>query len=556
MSMAITNRRQRVGAGWLHGGWVGAAVMLLEAAWAGVPALDHLGLLAAYSAAFSLLGLFFALIGLLRLPLLLADSAPSAWWFPPVAWVLLLVTAAVQPAVTRSLLDPPGPAGEGPELVLVTLDTTRADRYWAVAEEFDGGRLEAGAARFRRVWSPVGLTAPAHASLFTGELPSVHGLINNGGRLAARRPIAARLREAGYRTLGATSVIHLDPSFGFGAGFDRVAACEGGLRGRLRPARELLLPKVALRLAGVGRPARPGQQTLARALELWQDAGPDRPRFLWIHLFDPHWPYTPAGGPMASPSWPEVLLPGYEQAAIASHRSAYDGEIRDTRRRLADALEGLRADSQARGRELVVAVVGDHGEALGEHGASGHGDLPYEEGMRVPLWVDGAGIAAGDWEVPLSLVQVGPGLVDWLTGTEDPRTAPFVAALQGQELPGAGIRLETAHGSFRNVAWIEGGRKWIAHRRITAEAMMEKPLAAASLPDALPWWEPFELYDLFADPQEQENLYPGLSAAEKQAAEERLAGFLAAQRGPIGGAQDVPPEIQDALRELGYLGAD
>lgn len=486
----------------------------------------------------------------------------------PAAPVLLLAAAAAGIASLSGLASTPAVAPDGaPEIVLVTLDTTRADRYAAVAAAEDGGALEAGAARFSRVWAAAGLTAPSHASLFTGELPSRHGLRNNGGRLDPRTTtLAESLHAAGWSTLAATSVLHLDPGFGFGAGFERFARCEDGLGGLLRPAQGILLPNLLLRLAGAGRPARSGPATLAAARALWREAPPVPPRFLWVHLFEPHWPYQPAGGPLvagdgaAAPlaAWPPVPLPGFDPAAIAPSRAHYDGEIRDVRRLLDAFLAELRASSAARGRELLVVVTADHGEALGEHGASDHGDLPYDEGLRVPLWVAGPGVRPREIEAPLSLVDLRFGLLAWLgiNGGEVPAPHPFASALRGDDLPaGAEVPIETDHADFRSLALVVGERKAILHERVTPAAMLRKPLPARELPADLPWLGELELYDLAADPHELHDLAPALSERERQrwltTLRQRLASLPPAGM-PVPGLR---PEVRDALAELGYLGA-
>ncbi|MBC8327210.1 MAG: sulfatase-like hydrolase/transferase, partial [Planctomycetes bacterium] len=406
------------------------------------------------------------------------------------------------------------------------------------------------------------------------------------GTLRGGPTLARSLLDGGYRTLAATSVIHLDPGFGFGDGFARFAACEGGLRGWLRPARPFLLPKILLRTLGAGRPARPGRETLERARALWVEAEPDRPRFLWVHLFDPPRPYTPEGGPRTAPPRRAAPTPRGGPAEIARLRRLYDGEIRDVRALLAGFLAELRADSAARGRELVVALTSDHGEALGEHGASDHGDLPYDEGLRVPLWVAGPGIPPREVATPYSLTDVGPGLAAWLLGIDPWPTGPltrrrrpgvarsgaesFAAALRGEAPAAPGeVLIQTDHGAFRNVAVVRGGWKVIGHELVTPETMERKPLPSAGVPAGMPWRGPFELYDLVADPRELDNLYPERlprsGRFEQDPARQAFGDSLDEIRQRLRELDDWPyrrpeagvaPEIQDALRELGYLGDD
>lgn len=558
MSTATTTEGWRLRA--LAGLWTGAGVGLVFAL---VEPMFHLGegggfrlrLVAIDITAFAALGLI--LSPFLRFPLgrwLARRPEWRLWLALPLVWATPVVGEALQPLLQPRADRPPG----APDVVLVTLDTTRADRYWAVAEAEDGGALEAQSARFTHVWAGAGLTAPSHASLFTGVAPSRHHLTNNGGVLRWKRPLAEELRGGGYRTLAATSVIHLDPGFGFGTGFDRFASCEDGFAALLRPVQRNLVPKVLLRLLGAGRPVRPAEQTLDRALDLWRRAGADRPRFLWVHLFEPHWPYTPPEGPMDAAPWPEVPLPCFDSAEIVRLRRLYDGEIRDLRRQLASFLEELDADSAARGRELAIVVTGDHGEALGEHGASDHGDLPYDEGLRVPLWISGPGVVPRDIDAAVSLLEVGAGLLSWLIDPADAgrRAGRFAGALEGGALDPAQIAVETDHSTFRNVAWIEDGWKRIGHELVTPEVMARKPVPAARAPARLAWRGPYELYHLTEDPQELVNLYPALDSREKADFARELEPRLRDLGGPSSMHQGVPPEIQRALGELGYLGDD
>ncbi|HYH44672.1 MAG TPA: sulfatase, partial [Thermoanaerobaculia bacterium] len=244
-------------------------------------------------------------------------------------------------------------SSDGASLLLVTLDTVRADRLggygYAAAETPTLDRLAREGVRFAAASTNAPLTLPAHASLLTGLLPPRHGLRNNGaGRLPEVPTLAAVLAAAGYRTAAFVSSFVLDRRFGLDRGFavydDDVERDAGG---------------------GVALDAeRRGDRTVERALAWLSAKTPEtldreRPFFLWVHLYDAHAPYAPPAP--------------YD----SRHRGRpYDGEIA-----FADAQVGrLVAELERRGLagRTLVAVTADHGEALGEHGELTHGLLLYE----------------------------------------------------------------------------------------------------------------------------------------------------------------------------------
>jgi arylsulfatase A-like enzyme/lipopolysaccharide biosynthesis regulator YciM len=244
-------------------------------------------------------------------------------------------------------------------VILITIDTLRADRlscYGSTRVETPNlDRLASEGVRFDNAASTVPFTLPAHSSIMTGSYPPSHGVRENVGYfLEEGTPTIARSLKAGGRSTGGfVSAFVLDSKWGIGQGFDRFFD-DFDLK--------------EMETANLSTVQRPGGETIAEAVR-WLDAGDQSsPFFLWLHLYDPHDPYTP----------PEPYKSRYDGRP-------YDGEVAYT-----DALVGeFRQALEARDlfdRALVV-VTGDHGEGLGDHGERFHGFFVYESTIHVPLIV-------------------------------------------------------------------------------------------------------------------------------------------------------------------------
>ncbi len=267
-------------------------------------------------------------------------------------------------------------------MVLVTIDTLRADHVGLYG---DAGartpvldRLGQQGAWFAHAFAPAPITLTSHASILTGRYPVGHLARHNGVLMDGEVPtLAVTLKAAGFRTGAFVSAFPLDKRFGLARGFDvyddRTPRGADGRRAN----------------------ERPGADTVAAALE-WvrarsratraESRAPNLERlFLWVHLFEPHAPYE------GDPSRPAI--------------ARYDEEIARADAlvgRLLDGLGPLAADA-------MVVVAGDHGEAFGEHGETGHSIFVYDTTLRVPLVIAGPGIAPGR-RVPdaVSLVDLAP----------------------------------------------------------------------------------------------------------------------------------------------------
>lgn len=259
-------------------------------------------------------------------------------------------------------------------VVLITIDTLRADRVGRGLTPAIDELTRRGTA-FTSVRAAAPLTLPSHASLLTGTLPPVHGVRENGVVFDRKTPTIARaFRDAGYRTAAFVGAYVLNRRFGLDEGFETY---DDAVRRDMERA-ELLEAE------------RAAEKVVDAALK-WLPDG-EAPFFLWVHLYDPHAPYMPP---------PEFL----EKAG----GNPYDGEVA-----YADAQVGrLIAALRERGLtdRTIVAVTGDHGEGLGEHGEMTHGMLAYDSTLRVPLVIAIPGGEAASDGAPMSLAELGPRLL-------------------------------------------------------------------------------------------------------------------------------------------------
>jgi choline-sulfatase len=241
-----------------------------------------------------------------------------------------------------------------PDVLLITLDTTRADHIGAYGDRKARtpriDRLASEGVLFERAIAAAPITLPAHVSLFTGRYPYVHGVRNNGNfSLKDSATLATWLHDRGYRTAAFVSAFVLDRRFGLAPGFDHYDD--------------------QLDAGPNNEPERRGDKTARAALDWLNANGRDeRPWFVWIHFYDPHDPYDP---------------PAPLRQAFADR--PYDGEIAFADEAIGSVLDGV---ARLGGRQApMVAVVGDHGESLGEHEEATHAMFVYESALRVPMIV-------------------------------------------------------------------------------------------------------------------------------------------------------------------------
>jgi arylsulfatase A-like enzyme/Flp pilus assembly protein TadD len=304
-----------------------------------------------------------------------------------------------------------------PSVVLITLDTTRADHLGC----YGGARVETpqldalarSGVRFEQAVSPVPLTLPAHASLLTGLVPRHHGVRDNSGfPLAPKIPLLTeRLAAAGYTTAAFVSAAVLDREGGLERGF---ATYDDTVRVGDRRAFDYQ--------------ERAASQTVDVVLSRLDTLKP--PFFLWVHFYDPHLPYVP----------PEPYASRFKDRP-------YDGEIA-----FMDAQLGRLLDALKRKRATVyVVAAGDHGESLGEHGEDSHGIFVYQATQHVPLIIGGPGIPPGTTAASnVGLVDVAPTILDLvhLPPLPDADGRSLVPLLRGARPTAPAYEMETFYPEF------------------------------------------------------------------------------------------------------------
>jgi len=260
------------------------------------------------------------------------------------------------------------PTGDlaGWNLLLVTLDTTRADRLGCYGHESAlTPRLDALAAdgiRFDAAAAHTPLTLPSHASILTGLNPPSHGARTNGFYVLdeRHRTLAEILSAAGYQTAAVIAAVVLDRRFGLEQGFDRFDDSPVAMTAEAR----------------FSDASRRAPDVTRAALEAADAFAPDSPFFLWAHYFDPHAPYDP----------PADLASRFP----ADRSGRYDAEIAAMDHAIGDLLDGLAA--RAHLERTLVVVIGDHGEGFpGPHEERTHGLLVFEDTMRIPFLVSAPG---------------------------------------------------------------------------------------------------------------------------------------------------------------------
>jgi choline-sulfatase len=266
---------------------------------------------------------------------------------------------------------PPAPAAR-PSVLLVTLDTTRADAIGPGAKGIVTPAFNALAARgryFRQAYATVPETLPSHLSMLTGLYPAGHGVHENARFLGADQALLAEsLGRAGYRTAAFVSSFVLSRRFGLSRGFEHY---------------DDELPGAASE--------RDAASTTDRALAYLARQDSSTPLFLWVHYFDPHAPYEP----------PSRFRAGYA--------TPYLGEVAAVDEQLGRLTQAF----EARRPEAAMIVAGDHGEGLGDHGESQHGHLLYQSTMHVPLVIVGSGVTATMVDDPVSTRRVFHTALDW-----------------------------------------------------------------------------------------------------------------------------------------------
>src|SRR5256714_5864534 len=269
---------------------------------------------------------------------------------PPRCFWSIFATLAFSMALFAAPQKPPA------NVILVTIDTLRADHLGCYGyrniQTPNIDALAAAGVRFENAFAAVPVTLPSHASILTGTYPMYSGMHDfSGNKLNPQQPtLASVLHDRGYATGAIIGAAVLDSRFGLDHGFDLYHD-----HFQVRPGVE----------EDLDHTERPGNQVVDLALD-WLTKNRQRPFFIWIHLYDPHHPYRP----------PSPYAEKYKD-------HLYDGEIAFADAQLGRLLAFLKQNQLY--QNSLIALMGDHGEGLGEHGEQTHGFFIYNSTMRVPL---------------------------------------------------------------------------------------------------------------------------------------------------------------------------
>ena len=434
-----------------------------------------------------------------------------------------------------------------PNVVLVTIDTARADRFSAYGASNPTptlDRVAADGALFETAIATAPLTQPSHLAILTGNPPYVTGVVTNGTDLGPQPAMLPHaLRAHGYTTAAFVAGFPLHGRFGWGQAFDVYDDDFGATAGLhrlslIKALDQIVLPSHALR-------ERRGDLVLDRALP-WLDANASAPFFLWVHLFDAHGPYEAPDHAFDPPTDGAPLnLPPYWPARDRGITStdwlsaAYDAELR-----YADAQVGRlvdRLDRLGLASNTLLVLTADHGESLTEHGyLFDHGDNLFDPSLRVPLVMRFPGrIAAARLGCQVSNEDVTPTVLG-LLGIEDGQSRAGVdrsSALQGGPCVEEPVISTTVGARFTEAPPIDHALRGAGHKLIS---LAPRP-GQAERAD--------QLYDLVADPGELAPLPPG------QAPEASMRALMDAALRGGGPVQEASSDAEtlNALKALGYV---
>ncbi|MBO84838.1 MAG: hypothetical protein CL927_05725 [Deltaproteobacteria bacterium] len=436
-----------------------------------------------------------------------------------------------------------------PDVLLITVDTTRADLVPGFHSDLPPAQMPhlvewaAGSRRFIRAYAPTGLTGPSHTSILSGRHVSEHGIVANGRSIPPLLPMVATLfQHQGWRTQAYVSAAVLEARLGFDRGFDQY---DSRFTHRLQYGHPLLAVWPRRRTGGTGF-VREDAQTVDLALSRGlTDPDGVRPTFTWVHLYGPHWPYTPDPRHAADLGVAPTLdggdrlpIPLNLQAEIApevrDHAIAlYRAELRTLDDQLARLL-------RAAGPDTRIVLVADHGESLDEHGLLfNHGRLATTPTARVPVWVRGPQYTPGIDQRTVSLHQV----------------ASTLLSLAGLPTKAMGTPL---HDSTHDAVAVTFAARSVFERDADADAHGPELGELASLgvregswSKTASLWHAEQWSNLTADPRELTAVPPALVPAETRARIERA--WVGATGIELEAPEAVDVETASALEALGYI---
>ena len=370
---------------------------------------------------------------------------------------VVVVGAALLLGCTGGSVIPPGDPAR-PDVILVSIDSLRPDHLGSYGSKRAPSaspfldQLGAEGVRFTEARTVSPWTLPSHVTMLSGRPPLDHGVVEDDRRIPEDLPmIQEAMRTHGYATAGFVSTIYVSEPYGFARGFDRFD--DFGIQ----------------KAANLQHTVR--AETLVDAATAWAETQPNKPIFLFVHLYDVHYPYLP----------PEPWNLRYDRAGTRksmryhSYERSLQTRIKPERwahlsaqydERLAYADDQLKRLHSAWGaRAATWIVTADHGEELGEHGGWGHAHTLFPEVMRVPLLISGAGVPTpsvrddrvGVLDVPATVAALGGVAFESagvnVLGVVPPKrdqvfdTSRFKSARLGLLTGDARVDLDFAHGT-------------------------------------------------------------------------------------------------------------
>ncbi len=399
-------------------------------------------------------------------------------------------------------------AGSGVNLLMVTLDTTRADRLGAYG--FSRGatphldRLAEEGVVFEHATAAVPLTFPSHTTIFTGQYPTRHGIRDNGGFFLdpSVTTMAEVMKEAGYATGGFIGAWVLESRWGLAQGFDKYSD-------------QFDLSKY--KVISLGTVQKTGEEVVNDAIS-WLDTVKSRKFFGWVHLYDPHTPYEPP-----------------EPFASQFPNQPYLGEIAYTDAQVGRLLDWLK--SNGLDKNTVVIVTADHGESLGDHGEATHAYFVYDSTMHVPLIVKTPWNDRGRNASMVSSADIFPTVLD-LLGLKAVKDT-----IDGSSLA---LGIVNPEASVGGTAYAE---TYFTRYHFGWQHLRSLRNADYTYVDAP---EP-ELYDRRTDPGETSNIFKAFSARAEDL-RLKIEALARADQGKIPERKSLDPDTLQRLAALGYVG--
>jgi arylsulfatase A-like enzyme/Flp pilus assembly protein TadD len=413
-----------------------------------------------------------------------------------------------------------GAAPSPTNLVILSLDTTRADRFgsygYSSAHTPNFDRFSAGSVRFENAITAAPITLPAHTSIMTGTYPVFHGVHDNDGYVLddGITTLAEILASEGFVTGAVLAAFPLDSQFNLDQGF---ASYDDDFQSDWTTAENRA--RTPLSFGFLERKS----DRVNMAVERWLDTNASEQFFLWVHYFDPHQPYN--------------APPPYD---TQFSESPYDAEMAFMDENFGHLMEML--SSRGLMENTIIVVVGDHGEGLGQHGEPTHASYLYDTTMRVPLWIavpDDEFAAGSAVMSQVRTIDIAPTVLDALGLAAGPE-------MQGNSLVPL---LYNPNHQWNRDALLEANFSWYHYGWAPLRALRSDRWKYVLGPQP-------ELYDVSDDPEEMVNLIERLPE-EAAVLNQRLNALVEATAARDLGrsaATVVDADTRLKLEALGYLG--